>query len=293
MHHIVDNLWLGNQEDADALIRHNPDAITAILNVRGPDAYRPAGHDQSAEHPGKAYKWIPAPDTGKVWPGHVAEAVAWLAQQTLDGRRILIHCKFGISRSPAFLAAFMVKSGLSADLDQARAAISARRHVLPAALMEEARPRVATVSTVTGLPNGQAFQEGKPSPWGAVADIDLMRSFNRYFGQIAGDALLRRLGRILIGAGLDAYHCQGDEILCKGRSREELTDKLARSRELFRESFQLYAEGRIQTIEGADFSYGVGATPHEQMARLEQAKKAKSGGVSPEWLRRVIGDPDR
>ena len=68
MDHIVENLWLGGQQDADDLIRNNPENITAILNVRGPDAYQPPGRNQSAEHPGKAYKWIPAPDTGLVSP---------------------------------------------------------------------------------------------------------------------------------------------------------------------------------------------------------------------------------
>ena len=74
MHHIVNNLWLGSQDDADKLVRNNPEKITAILNVRGADAYHPPGRDQSAEHPGKAYKWIPAPDIGTISPKHVQEA---------------------------------------------------------------------------------------------------------------------------------------------------------------------------------------------------------------------------
>src|SRR5579862_6740700 len=100
MHRIVNNLWLGSQHDADVLIRKNPENITAILNVRGPDAYYPPGRDQSAEHPGKAYKYIPAPDIGTLSSRHVKEALLWLHQQTDKGARILIHCKHGISRSP-------------------------------------------------------------------------------------------------------------------------------------------------------------------------------------------------
>ena len=52
MNHIVNNLWLGSQDDADELVRKNPEKITAILNVRGPDAYDPPGRNQAAEHPG-------------------------------------------------------------------------------------------------------------------------------------------------------------------------------------------------------------------------------------------------
>src|SRR5260370_17900066 len=90
-----------------------------------------------------------------------------------------------------------------------------------------------------------------------------MRFFNDSYGQIAGDALLRRLAQILVGVGLDAYHHQGDEFLCKGESREDLNAKLSQARQIFREPFQVYAEGRIQTIEGTDFSFGT-ATSHQE-----------------------------
>ncbi len=130
MHRIINDLWLGSQQDADELVRKNPENITAILNVRGTDAYYPPGRDQSAEHPGKAYKYIPAPDIGIIYPGHVKEALAWLHEHTRE--RILIHCKHGISRSPGFLAAFMVASGISSTLEEATAAISVHRPVHPA-----------------------------------------------------------------------------------------------------------------------------------------------------------------
>src|SRR5258707_13101934 len=97
MNRIVKNLWLGSQHDADELVGNNPEKITAILNVRGPDAYKPPGRDQSAEHPGKGYKWIPAPDTGVIYPEHVREALVWLQEQTEKRERFLIHCKHAIS----------------------------------------------------------------------------------------------------------------------------------------------------------------------------------------------------
>src|SRR3984893_2716844 len=288
MDHIINNLWLGSQQDADELIRNNPEKITAILNVRGADAYKPPGRDQSAEHPGKAYKWIPAPDTGIVSPEHVREALVWLQDQADNRERILIYCKYGISRSPAFLAAFMVESGISSSLEEAKATISVHRDVQPATLIVEPARHVVLISALTGLPNRQAFDEGKASPFVAIADVDLMRVFNEVYGQIAGDALLQRLARILTGVGLDAYHQQGDEFLCKGESREELNAKLSQARQIFRESFQVYAEGRIQTIEGTDFSFGIGTSLEEGDAALYEARKA-TVRESPEWLRKIIG----
>src|SRR4029077_11181327 len=288
MDHIINNLWLGSQQDSDALVRNNPEKITAILNVRGADAYKPPGRDQASEHPGKAYKWIPAPDTGVVYPEHVKEALVGLQEQTDKGERILIHCKYGISRSPAFLAAFMVESGISPSLEEAKATISAYRSVQPATQIAEPVRRVVLTSALTGLPNRQAFDEGKASPLVAIADVDLMRVFNDFYGHIAGDALLCRLANILIAVGLDAYHYQGDEFLCKGESGEELNAKLSQARQIFREPFQVYAEGRIQTIEGTDFSFGIGTSLEEEQAALYEAK-AIARTRSPESLRKIIG----
>ena len=288
MHHIVNNLWLGSQQDADDLIRKNLENITAILNVRGPDAYHPPGRDQSPLHPGKAYKWIPAPDTGVLSPEHVREAVLWLQEQVDKQQRILIHCKHGISRSPGVLAAFMVKSGISSNLAQATATIKIHRNVQPASQMIESSVHAALTSALTGLPNRQAFDQGVKSAFVAMVDVDLMKIFNESYGRIAGDFLLRRLAKILISVGLDAYYDRADEFLCKGESREELNAKLSQARHLFQQGFETYAEGRIRTIEGADFSFGVGATHDEQQSALQQARNAKAGNESPEWLREVI-----
>ncbi|MGA9352780.1 MAG: diguanylate cyclase [Terriglobales bacterium] len=297
MDHIVENLWLGGQQDADNLIRNNPENITVILNVRGPDAYQPPGRNQSAEHPGKAYKWIPAPDTGLVSPGHVKEAVAWLQQQSTKQHRTLIHCMFGISRAPGFLAAFMVSSGISATPEEAKATISIYRRVQPAAQIAEPVWRVVLISALTGLPNRQAFDgernNSKATPFVAVADIDFMRAFNDSYGRIAGDMLLRRFAKILIGVGLDAYHNQGDEFLCKGAFREELNAQLSQARQLFRQPFQLYADGRIQTVEDTGFAFAIGSTVEEAQSALRAIKQGQPRNESPEWLRKIVATAGR
>jgi GGDEF domain-containing protein len=289
MDHIVHNLWLGTQDDADELTRDNPEKITAILNVRGADAYHPPGRDQAAEHPGKPYKWIPAPDIGAVSPKHVKEALLWLREQTDKRERILIHCKHGISRSPAFLAAFMVESGISPSLEEAKATISVHRDVHPATQIVEHVKSVSLICPLTGLLNRQAFDEGEASPFVAIADVDHMRLFNDSYGAIAGDALLRRLAKVLISVGLDPYHDRGDEFLCKGESRQELNAKLSQARQMFREPFQVYADGRIQTVEGTDFSFGISTSPGEEEVARNEARRAAARNESPEWLRKIIG----
>jgi GGDEF domain-containing protein len=289
MHHIVHNLWLGSQRDADELIRDNPENITAILNVRGPDQYEPPGRDQSAEHPGKAYKWIPAPDIEIIYPQHVKEAGLWLREQTGKSQRILIHCMHGVSRSPAFLAAFMVENGMAANLEEARTAISAQRRVHPAKQLSEHAKSVVLVCALTGLPNRQAFDQGNASPFVAAIGIALMKIFTESYGPMATDALIRRLAKILVNVGLETYHQQGDEFLCKGESRQELNDKLSQARQSFREPIEIYADGRVQTIEETDFLFGIGVRAEEAEAALHQAKTASALNESPEWLRKILG----
>jgi hypothetical protein len=67
-----------------------------------------------------------------------------------------------------------------------------------------------------------------------------------------------------------------------------LNAKLSQARQIFRESFQVYAEGRIQTIEGTDFSFGIGTSLEEGDAVLYEARKTPAR-ESPEWLRKIIG----
>lgn len=289
MNHIVNNLWLGSQRDADDLIRNNPETITAILNVRGPDAHRPPGRDQSAEHPGKAYKWIPAPDVERIYPKQVKEALAWLGEQTEKGERILIHCKHGLSRSPAFLAAYMLESGISSSLEAAQSTILAHHPALFAAQVTEFAAPVVLVSALTGLPNRQAFIEAKASPFVAIADVSCMGMFNDTYGYIAGDKLLQRLAGILTNSGLETYHCGEDKFLCKAESQQELSDKLSQARQMFRGAFQAYAEGRIQTIEGTDFSFTIGDKLADAEAALAEIKKSAGPRKQPpEWLGRIV-----
>jgi diacylglycerol kinase (ATP) len=139
MSQIIDNLWLGSQYDADH-ISPDFDFITAILNVRGPDCHTPPGRDQASEHPGVAYKWIPIADNEAVSHEHLQDALTWLQEQTTAGKQILIHCHVGVSRSPTILAAFMVKSGISRSMEEAKATISACRPFYPPPELWESVP---------------------------------------------------------------------------------------------------------------------------------------------------------
>jgi hypothetical protein len=89
--------------------------------------------------------------------------------------------------------------------------------------------------------------------------------------------LIKRLAETLISVGLDAYHDKGDEFLCKGKSFQELNQKLSQAqRILSQQPFVVIAlDGRITTIAGADFSFGIGTNLLEAERSLKNQKELR------------------
>jgi GGDEF domain-containing protein len=111
----------------------------------------------------------------------------------------------------------------------------------------------------------------------AIANVDGLRVFNEDFSHSAGDALLRRLADIFASVGLNAEHQEARDgmIRFKGESYQELDTKLSQARHIFRQPFELYADGRNQTIEGTSFSFGIGATFEEASHALKRQKETQ------------------
>jgi CheY-like chemotaxis protein len=112
----------------------------------------------------------------------------------------------------------------------------------------------------------------KHDPFTAIADVDRMMVFNDDYGHKPGDVLLRRLAEILAGLGLNA-HQKGNSFMCKGESPQELEPKLLQAQQMFRLAFEVFADGRIQTIEGMSFCFGVGTTLEKAEAAMLQQKR--------------------
>jgi len=99
---------------------------------------------------------------------------------------------------------------------------------------EEMR-RALLVSDKTDLPNRRAFEEGKAAPWVAISDVNGLKALNDEYGYSAGDALIRCFAEVLVSVGLDAYHDKGDEFLCKGKSYQDLNNKLSKAQRILRQ----------------------------------------------------------
>src|SRR5438105_11778779 len=131
--------------------------------------------------------------------------------------------------------------------------------------------RALLVSDKTGLPNKRAFDEGDASPFVAMSDIDGLKMMNDTYGYATGDMLIRTFAEVLLTVGLDAYHDKGDEFLCKGSSFQELNTKLSLAQHLMKEQ-KLVTEsmsGRVATIDGAEFCFGIGTN----LAEAERSLK--------------------
>ena len=116
-------------------------------------------------------------------------------------------------------------------------------------------------------PNRQAFDEGEPSPFVALCDVNMMMGFNDNHGHFAGDKMLRRLAETLVSVGLDVYNNGGDEFLCKGDSPEELSRKLSQANNIL-----------SSEPTPADFSFGIGSSLQEAEQSLKEAKRTHHCG---------------
>ena len=133
------------------------------------------------------------------------------------------------------------------------------------------------VSEKTGLPNRRAFDEQEPSPWVAMCDVNGLKALNDGFGYSAGDILISKLAEVLTSVEVDSYHDKGDEFLCRGNSCQELNQKLSRAqRSLQKEPFAVCGmDGRITSVPGADFCFGIGTNLEEAERSLKHQKELR------------------
>jgi GGDEF domain-containing protein len=152
----------------------------------------------------------------------------------------------------------------------------ARRKRVSEMSPEEMR-QALLVSEKTGLPNRRAFDEHEPSPWVAMCDVNGLKALNDGLGYSAGDILIRRLAEVLTSVGLDTYHDKGDEFLCRERSYQELDQRLSRARRLLQEEpFAVCGiDGRIASVPGADYCFGIGTSLEEAERSLKQQKELR------------------
>jgi histidinol-phosphate aminotransferase len=119
MDYIFSRLALGNVRDAQA----DP-PVDAILNIS--EFHYPTT---------RIYRYLYFPDGVYIQPvGLIGECTQFIHEQLRLGRRVLIHCAEGISRSCVIGAAYLYECGMS--LDEAIELIRSKRPIVdPAPLL--------------------------------------------------------------------------------------------------------------------------------------------------------------
>ncbi len=120
MDQILDRLWLGTVEDAAAFADPSTQAIpmTAILSLN---------EAAPTVHPSIAHIHAPIPDEVYLPMPTWTELLHTLTKLLHTRGTVLVHCRLGVSRSPALVAAYLVQCGHSRDPLAALAYVVSRR----------------------------------------------------------------------------------------------------------------------------------------------------------------------
>lgn len=239
---IRDDLLLGDANTATrklAEVLDEPWCVRAIVSV--------GGGDNSALVPATVkYLHIGVLDKGgdgsvAKMTGAMLDAVTFIRAAQAEGRTVLVHCRGGISRSPAVVcAALMANEGLS--WDDALEAVRAHRKVRPRPEFEEAA-NAAVAEWRKSSDGGHAgggdgggghFSGGggdslSAHKGGDGSDIDFSGKGGGGSGSGAGDSVsAASAGAGALGAGSDAVDSRHSRAHGRGRGSRKNRDKRSR-----------------------------------------------------------------
>jgi diguanylate cyclase (GGDEF)-like protein/PAS domain S-box-containing protein len=169
--------------------------------------------------------------------------------------------------------------------------ITERKHVQDALIKSEALLREQSVRDhLTGLFNRRYMEETlerelhrasrKQLSLGVIMlDVDDFKRFNDTFGHAVGDAILRELGKMLLGHVREediACRYGGDEfIIVLPDASQAITRERAESICEYAKQFHLHFEG--QTFEAVTFSLGIAVFPEDGFTSATLLKAADDG----------------
>ena len=118
---IVPGLWLSRR-----LNRRDRTLIDSIGPLAVLDVAAEMPEIKSLRGAGIRYLSLPLLDTGAPTPKELRLAASWIEENLARGP-VLVHCALGHGRSATLVAAFLLRSGRAATVDEAFAVIRARR----------------------------------------------------------------------------------------------------------------------------------------------------------------------
>ena len=102
-------LYVGGQHKRRGLAEMRALGITAVVNMR--EEFDDARRDLTLDH----YLWLSTTDDTPPTPEDLERGVAFINRHIAEGHGVYIHCAAGVGRAPMMAAAYLVRTGISAE----------------------------------------------------------------------------------------------------------------------------------------------------------------------------------
>lgn len=113
MNQVLNELWIGDQDDANNVALLRDHGIRAVANLTPyPDFFVESGGTVAHEF---AYLQLDLQDGEEAPQEKIATFLKWVIGMRFDRRPVLIHCGAGISRASSFTICWLMFCGFSWD----------------------------------------------------------------------------------------------------------------------------------------------------------------------------------
>lgn len=117
MDQVLDELWIGNVEDANNVALLKTHGITAVVNLTPEQDH--FVKDGGTEAQDFEYLQLNQPDGEEIPQEKIATFMNWMIRMRVANKVILIHCGAGISRAASFTICWLMFCGFSWDQGEA------------------------------------------------------------------------------------------------------------------------------------------------------------------------------
>jgi predicted protein tyrosine phosphatase len=102
---ITENIYLGGSLDYRSWVHLHKLGVTVVVSLQEEE------RDDFDDIDPEAELWLPAPDMDMPTLDQMWQACAFMHTVVLMGKKLVIHCRWGVGRSPMTLAAYLVTQG--------------------------------------------------------------------------------------------------------------------------------------------------------------------------------------